>query len=341
MSTERLGALRRAVAVLTVAVGLGLVVLPLAESLFDRTAAGQRVLDGFRHLTADDAGFAQLKEDMDATVASGSQFRNEMAPALAEDLGMSKREFAAFVEADFPRIAAGAAATPEGNAFLEPFVAKLVATKPKFRTVEDAPTAGLPVTTIPWMLVGAGLLLAGIGLAALRTPGRGPLVAVAVLGAGLVVLPLAWSLPGAASDAEKVVDVARPALSPKTTALATELNNATDQIVVDTQVGLIPAVADRTGVPVSELTRRLTREFPATMSYLADWPAIEDRNAVLLNAMSATYPDFRQAERIPFTTLLWLVIGAGIVLVLAAGAALLAGVSTRAPSRPRKVAAAA
>lgn len=43
------------------AVGLCMIVLPFAESLFNRTQAGQRVLDKFSHVTADERGFAQLK----------------------------------------------------------------------------------------------------------------------------------------------------------------------------------------------------------------------------------------------------------------------------------------
>ena len=246
---------------------------------------------------------------------------------------MSEPRVEAYITSSLPRIAAGAAATPEGNKFLAGFVATLVDTQDEFLRVEDIPTRSLSLTTTPWLLLGAGVLLLGVGLVALRIPGRAPVGAIAVIGVGLIVVPLAWSLPGKTDDAETVVDVARAGLDPETATLSSSLNSATDQIVTDTQVGLIPDVADRTNVSAGRLTARLKREFPATMNYLAAWPSIEDRNAVLLDGMATGYSDFREAEKIPFTTLPWLVIGPGILLVLAAGAALVAGGGGRQPRR--------
>ncbi|MDP9228770.1 MAG: hypothetical protein M3M99_06890, partial [Actinomycetota bacterium] len=46
--------MRRLTGVLAIAIGLGLLLIPVAYSMFDRTADAERILDRFEFLTAGD-----------------------------------------------------------------------------------------------------------------------------------------------------------------------------------------------------------------------------------------------------------------------------------------------
>jgi hypothetical protein len=327
--------MRRAVAVLAIVVGVGLIALPVVESLFSRTQAGQRVLDRFRQMTSDD-GFAQLTNDVGEAKASGKEVLTEFIPTFSRELGLTEAQLSAYVEENFPTVADGFQQTPAATVFITGFVSTIDENREKFLAADEIPTATLPLTTVPWILVLTGALLIGGGAAALTLQGRGPIVAIALTGAvGMVVIPLVWSLPSKASDAEDVSEVAASALNPETATKASDLNSTVDRVVTEIETRFFPALAEQLDVSMSDFSARLEREYPATTELLGHWPAILNRNNQLLAGMEASFADFEQADEVPFETLPWLVIVPGIVLTLVTALALMLPATRSEPEPPK------
>src|SRR4051794_12806635 len=82
----------RAVAVLAVTVGVGLIIVPFALQLWARTPAAERTFDRFDFLMTDN-GLRQAGDLFATTKAGGLQLVNEAAPAFAEKLDMTPGQF--------------------------------------------------------------------------------------------------------------------------------------------------------------------------------------------------------------------------------------------------------
>jgi hypothetical protein len=74
--------------------------------------------------------------------------------------------------------------------------AQLEALHPQFASIDSLPLLGLPLTTIPWILLALGAALIALGVVIWRARGRAPLLVAAALGLAMLVVPLALSYPG-------------------------------------------------------------------------------------------------------------------------------------------------
>ena len=317
--------MRRLVAVLAIATGIALFVVPFATSLFERTRGAEATFDAMRGLVSK-PGIALARRNFGIVKAGGEQFLNRAVPGLERRLGLSDAEFQALLAKDFPRVARGAQQIPGYLQFVGPTIDALDANRDEFRSADALPGAGLPLTASPWLFLLLGTGLVGAGAYALRERGRSALAPVAVLAAAAVVLPVALGIPGKASDARTVGDIARGGLSAQGAARATEIVVVLDGMVEETKGALVPAVARRLHVTPSDVDALIARDYPATFRFLNNWEAISggDTGAKLAATQRAVVGDFAKADKTPVLELPWLVIGPGALLLLVAGAGLVA-----------------
>jgi energy-coupling factor transporter transmembrane protein EcfT len=313
--------MRKALATVAVVLGLGLVVIPFALSLFDRAAAGQRVTNRFRE-TMSVQGLHQLSTNFGTMGALVDQFVNRTSPQLARELGMSAGEYNAFVARRFPAVAAGVKGIPPLVTFVTPVAAQLEALHPQFASVDSLPFLGLALTTIPWILLALGAALIGLGVVVWRTGGRGPLRCVVVLGVAMLIAPLALSYPRKASDAKKVAAIGRVALSPQAAAGAQAANRLIDNMVTQVKAQMLPAVAQRLHLSTAALETTIAADYPAVAKGLAAWPSIKPGAVALVRLQVASVNDAAEMNGLDFTPLPWYIIGPGIALMLTGAVAL-------------------
>src|SRR4051812_30213519 len=184
----------RAVAVLAVTVGVGLVIVPFALQLWDRTPAAERTFDRFDFLMTDN-GLRQAGELFDTTRAGGLQLVNEAAPSIAEQLGMTPGQFERYTRRHFPAVAKGLDETPGIVTLVAPIVDGLANGGDEYESAKSIPGLGLPLTSTPWLAIGLGLILIGGGTVALVAPGRRTTVGLLAVGAVMVAAPFALNLP--------------------------------------------------------------------------------------------------------------------------------------------------
>lgn len=319
---------RKLLAVIAVVCGVGLLISPFALSLFDRAPAGERVTDRFRTTMSVD-GLHALRANFATIGALAEQFVNQTGPGLAQAMHMSTAEDEAFVAREFPKVAAGVKEIPPLVAFVTPVAARLEALHPQFAAVDSLPFLGLPLTTVPWILLAIGAAVSGLGLLlAFSAFSLAPAV-VALLGVAMIVLPLALSYPAKSRDARQIADVGKIALSQRAAEGATLANQLINGVVDEAQTRMIPAVAKRLNLSSGQVQALLAQRYPAVVAGLHAWPRIKPGAEDLVRRRVASVADARTLNGLGFGGLPWLMIGPGIVLLLGAGLTLGAGYTRR------------
>lgn len=313
--------MRKAVAVIALAAGLSLLSLPLAYSLFDRTAEAERILDRFEFLTLN-GNPARYLAEAETTRAGSAELVDQAIPRLASEAGIAESEFDSFVRKSFPALAIALREVPEADEFSVRYSEQLAAVDGSFQSVYDIPTSSLPLTAVPWLFLVAGLACLTAGLAALRTTGRAALLALLALGGFMVLAPLALGAPAKSADGEDVKDFASRGLTPPAASAAHDASTALDALVEETGDRTLPQLARRRGVTESDLNQELERDFPAAAKLLAEWDVIGPRLSRLAGAVSVSVQDFRSARKMPISAPVWLLLGAGLAMSTSAGIAL-------------------
>ena len=307
--------MRKVVAMIAVACGLGLIAVPFALSLFDRAPAGERVTNRFRE-TMSVQGLHNLAGNFETMGALVDQFVHETSPQLARELRMTPAAYNAYVSRRFPAVAAGVRRIPPLVAFVTPVAAQLEALHPQFASVDSLPFLGLPLTTVPWILIAIGAALVGLGVVTLRTRGRAPLILAITLGSAMLVLPLALSYPRKASDAKKVAAVGRVALSRQAATGAQTANQLIDNMVTQVNTQMVPAVARRLHLTPAALTASIATNYPAVAKGLSAWSSIKPGAVGLVRRQVASVNDAAEMNGLDFTPLPWYLMGPGIALLL-------------------------
>jgi hypothetical protein len=310
--------MRRLAALVALLSGLLLVVASLAYSMFDRTEKAERILDRFEFLTLGDNPERYLTE-AEITRDGSTELVGTAIPALAREAEIAEPELGERYRA----LAAAQAEVPAAREFSVRYSEQLDAVDEEFQAVYDIPVPWLPLTATAWMFLLAGLASVLAGVAALRTRGRAPIVAILALGAAIAVGPVALGGVGRAGDGEDVKDFAERGLTDRAATAAGAASASLDDLVVETEERTLPDIAASSGVSEQALDRELEERFPDAARFLEEWDVIGPRLARLADGVSASVDEFESAKKLPIALSVWLLVGVGVAMALAAGFALL------------------
>lgn len=318
--------MRRWLAILTVAIGVGLIAIPIVYSMFSRTEDAERILDRFTFLTLGDNP-ARYLDEAETTRAGSAELISEAIPGLATDAGLTETDLERLTQTLFPALLTAQEEIPLANDFSIRYSEQLDAVDEKFQSVYDIPVGNLPLPATPWLFLLAGLAVVAAGSVALRAPptgraGRASITAILVLGISIVIGPLAFSAIAKSSDGEDVKDFASRGLTAMAATAAQEASAALDRLVEETDEVILPELARRQGIPAAEAEAQLASEHPAAARFLSEWNEIGPRLIRLADAVTASVAEFEAAGKLPISLPVWLLLGAGSILSLAAGIAL-------------------
>jgi hypothetical protein len=157
-----------------------------------------------------------------------------------------------------------------------------------------------------------------------KTLTRAVLAALAVLGAFLIVLPLAIGLPGKSAASGNLMNAFRPQMS--STALAQSQTDAQTMgaMAVQLNTQMIPALAAQMHMTPQQLSAYLAGNFPAVGKGMTEFATILPFFHNLQATMLAQQANFQQADQIPTgslppTTMSVLYIVPGVLLLLIGG----------------------
>jgi hypothetical protein len=138
----------RLVSLVAVFLGIGLVVVCLAYSFFDRAEGGEQITDRFR-TTMSEPGLRALDANFQTIKGLGDGFLGQAAPNFARALRVTPAQFEAFAKANFPAVGQAYDAVPPAIALVDPVIPRLEASRRDFEQVDDIPGLGLPIVAVP------------------------------------------------------------------------------------------------------------------------------------------------------------------------------------------------
>lgn len=317
-SRQPLVARRRWPLALVLAVGAGLVVLPLATQMFERAPQGARMVEAFApFMTAERiAGFQRDVRQVDAYATEALTTAPRLfVPDAADEAARQQ----AFLER-FPQVALFSQQYP---AVHDTFT-RLLGTIERNRTNYEAVAALPSFTLFPWFFVVPGALLIVLALGGLLLPRRRPTAwiplrrAALALGVGLVLAPVVFQMFTRAPQGGRMVAAFQTLQTRET---------------VQTIQGHFGTVAVGQGAIRTELVprlkargwsdARLERELPASMRLQERWTAILNNLTPMIGVMSDNVGTYAAVAALPpFTLFPWLFVVPGllvIALALAAG----------------------
>ncbi len=320
----------RVLGVALVIVGVHLVVLPFALSLFSRAPDAEAVADRYRDFATEE-GLATFSDNTQVVVRGGRQLLDEALPRFAADLGTTESELDADIRRRFPNVAVYQGRAPVVFTYLEPAVAQVAGQADNVEDADDFPAPGVPVTFGPWALLAAGAGLVGLGLWVFVSPRPvAPLALALVVALGLAAAPLALGWPHQVDAAEEVAEAARVAFSPAVAQATTADTYMIDAAVIELEQGLLPYLADRRGRTPTELLA----DFPDLASFVGRWSdGLSDAGHELSQSQIQFVDEFHNADATPYQVLPWLFVVPGLMLlVVAVGTAVSQGRGDRSPT---------
>jgi uncharacterized membrane protein YphA (DoxX/SURF4 family) len=305
----------------TILCGLAMAITPFVFSLSGNANGGERVTDRFRTTLSTD-GLAALKSSFGTVAAMGDQLFGQTLPGVRRELHESPAQFQAQLKRDYPAVAAAQTQVPPVIALVQPKVPALLALHKDFQTVDSIPFLGLPISSVPWILLGIGAIVVGLGVLVLLWPTLAAAGLVAAAGLALLVVPLAVSANAKVTAAEHLDTAGRFVFSPKIAPAALATTQRIDRMVDEVKARFIPRTAARLHESPAQLRAEIASRYPAVARGLAAWPSIRPGALQRARDQVASQTDFANLDDIHFRALPWMVMGPGVLMLLAGGAAL-------------------
>lgn len=289
---------RRVPLVAAVVVGVGLALAPVAFQMFSRAPGGGDMIDAFRpYMTESRIGGYQ--EQLAVIDAAHTEIVTSLVPALTDDLGLHD----AAISTQFPPFATFVDEWPTIDADMGEMLRTMRRDIPNFEAVDALP----PFALFPWFFVAPGLLVAGLGVAALvvaRRGGvaRGLVVGLALMGIGVVAAPAIFQMFTRAPKGAEMIDDFRPYM--KTTKLRT------------IQAYFVTMAAGEGNLRTAVLPALSTEPGPGVGDFVEDWPTIFRDFAPMIATMQENVENYQGVDALPpFDLFPWFFVVPGALVV--------------------------
>jgi hypothetical protein len=291
----------------TAVVGLALIAVPFATSMWDRAPQGAAMITAFApHMQpAKVAGYqrdlAQLNGGIvQASTKGAAVLYPHLKPAAA------RQRFAK----DGPMLASFQATWPKTYRSLSGVVNPIAANRPGYEAIAALPRFGL----FPWFFVIPGGVLVLLGAIALAFPGvwRAARWGVLAVGIGLIAAPAVFQMWDRAPKGAALVEAFKP-IETRSAVVRVQNDFAQVAIAQGALAGeLVPAL-QRHGLSQAQIDQ----QFPAVQTLLARWIPILNGLTPVIGVMSDNVGRFQAVAALPpFTAFPWLFLVPGLLVSL-------------------------
>jgi hypothetical protein len=295
----------------------GIVVLAvgLMNSLFTIAPAFEDLTDGFRDTVMSDQAIATTKTDIAALSAVSTEFSTKVIPTLSSQLGMDPEAFSTYLGGEYPAVATGAAALPGIIEQFDGVVTLIESQQANFESADALPTSTMPATTLPWMIMGIGLLGIAVGLW-MFFDGRMAAWAAVLVGVLVVVSALSLSFLGKSGAADDMNDAFRPVYTAELVSGSSAALQIVGAMGQEMQTAMIPGLAEALGMTVPDVQAFIGSEFPATAAALGSLPDAMGRFQITVGAFDAQLDNYDTIKDTALTPISWTVLLGGVVIAL-------------------------
>lgn len=305
---------RMASGALVVVVGIVLIASTFMNNLFEVGPAFEDMIEDFRPMLTTEA-LNTASADIGGLGAVGDEFETAVIPGMSAQMGMEPQEFGAFMGENFPAVAQGVEALPEISGTFSGLIGTLAAEQGRFASADAIPTESLPATTVPWGLLGAGIVTIIVGLAMFGQLRIGSLFAL-VLGVALVGVPALLSLPEKAADADQLNENLEPVYTAELVAGAEGSLGVIGAMGEELQGDMLPALGQQLEMSPEELSGFIGENFPAMAGVMANMETTMGRFQGMVTGFDANLDNYEVLKPVKFVPIIWTMIFSGIALVL-------------------------
>jgi len=225
-------------------------------------------------------------------------------------------------------------------ALVTPKVPGLLGLHGDFHKVDSLPLPGLAASSVPWILLGAGGAVALLGVAVLTRPRRAGAALVAIVGLGLIVVPLALSIPSKSDAGVNLQRAGSFVFSPKIAPAALATTGTIARMIDEVQTKFLPQTAGQLHESPARVNALVAHHFPVVAQGLAAWPSIRAGAFARARDQVASIRDAANVDGIDVRAIAWMVIGPGILALLAGATAFALSGRARRPTEAAAVTAA-
>lgn len=288
------------------AVGLGLILAPLAFQMFQRGPEGATMLAEFRPFmsTARLGGFQAEIASVNAAVREAG---TSALPYL-EAHGYSPSRLAT----QFPYFQQLSAQWPSIDSTMTGLLDKVQANLGNYQGVAALPS----FTLFPWFFLMPGVLLLGLALLGLLRPAFAEPVrwAAMVIGVGLILAPVAFQMFQRAPGGGRMMSAFKTI---ETSGNVERIQGYFSTMAVgqgDMRLGIVPAL-QRTGLSQAQIVQ----QFPAVSALNQGWVHLLNDMTPMIGAMSDNIPNYQAIASLPpFPLFPWFFVLPGLLVVGAA-----------------------
>ncbi|MGI9643818.1 MAG: hypothetical protein ACR2O6_00745 [Ilumatobacteraceae bacterium] len=243
--------------------------------------------------------------------AAEIESREVLAPALVDSGALDAAEY----DAQFGLVATFNDQWPAIDADMTDLLDTMDRNLDNFAAVDALPSFDL----FPWFFVIPGLLVIGLGVAALlvgrtRRP-KGLLVAIGVLGVAIALAPVAFQMFGRAPEGGDMIDDFRPMM------VRERVQNVQGYFITmggaesQLRTSVIPLASEETDLDAASLA--------AISQFSDDWQSIVGDFAPMVAAMSDTVDNYEAVDSLPpFALFPWFFVIPGVLIAVLAFRAL-------------------
>jgi hypothetical protein len=322
------------------AIGVFLIVLPLATDLPGKSDASATMMSAFRPQMSDTA-LAQGQTDQQTMTAMAEQLNGEMLPAVAAQLHMTPQQLTEYLAATYPATAKGLATIPSMLPFFDNLRSTMAAQQANFQQADQIPTGFLPPTTMTLWFILPGTLLLLAALLAYYRPAR---LRAAFAGATVVALLtvvglLSVSMYSKASAADEMTSAFQPVFAAQSVQQARSYTDTATAMAGEFTTATVPGLAAALHVTPAQLSRTMAQNFPAVATGVAQLPQIMQRMQTATALIESNVDNYDRSASIPWSpgsmvTMFWLMM---VPVLLALGIGVGAIAATRGPLAVRPI----
>ncbi len=295
-------------------VGAVFIVVTFLQNLFAVGPAFDRLTNDFRPFMNQQA-LQSAQQNIDGLAAAGDEIQTKMLPALAQQLGVSTDQLSGMIGQQYPDVAKGLAAIPQVAPAFTSLITTLDQQRPYFEAADAIPTSSLPASSVPWSLLGAGILTFLVGLWLWASPRAASMVAL-VLGLALIVVPLVLSLPHKASYADTLNENLKPVYNQQLIDQAGGSLTTLSAMGTQLQQEMLPGLAGQLNMTPEQLAAFMGQNFPATTAAMAGFQDSMTSFQGMVGAFSNRLADYETLKPVALVPIVWMMIGGGAIVLL-------------------------
>lgn len=295
------------------AVGVVVLVVLFANSLFTVGSAFEELTDEFRPFMTEQA-IATAQADVAGLGAVSEEFNTRLAPALAEQLQTSPDGLNTFMGTNFPAVAAGVGALPEVVPQFTVIVGLLDDQRPNFESADAIPSSFLPASTVPWIILLIGVGGVVVAILMLGKTKQSWLLAVS-FGAIVVVLSLGLSFLSKSSAADDLNEALQPVYTQELIANSREALGVVGAMGNQMQAEMLPALSQQLGFDEAEMDGFLS-QFPATAAALDGLEGSLQRFQSMVTAFETQLDNYDTIKNTALYPIALSVLVAGLLMIV-------------------------